>query len=68
MQDLRDFMSKSQYHKGFARSEIQKVHEQKMEKSQQSQQPSPYPLSSSFTRCLLTGMALAGHNDCICPS
>jgi hypothetical protein len=36
-------MSESQHHKGFARSEIQKVHEQKMEKFQQSQQPRQCP-------------------------
>jgi hypothetical protein len=39
MQNLRAILRKSQYRKGFVRSEIQKVHEQKMEKFQQSQQP-----------------------------
>jgi hypothetical protein len=39
MQNLRDVVSESQYYRGFARSEIQKVHERKMEKSQQSEQP-----------------------------
>ena len=39
MQNMRSILSESPSSKGFEFTGIQKVHEQKMEKSQQSQQP-----------------------------
>jgi hypothetical protein len=43
MQNTRSVLSQSPYSKGFTLAEIQKVHEQKMEKFHQSQQPRHCP-------------------------
>ena len=48
MQNMRSILSESPSSKGFEFTGIQKVHEQKMEKSQQSQQPRHCPLANFY--------------------